>query len=59
MIGPLTGEGVVVEVKIKHCHLHLETVTFEHRHDNKTCSACPEDQHKHLTYDIWHMSYDI
>ena len=57
MIGQLTGEGEVV--KKKHCHFHLETVTFEHRHENKTCSACPKDQHKHLTYDILHMSYVI
>ena len=26
-------------------------MTFEHRHENKSCSACPSDQHKHLTYD--------
>jgi len=25
-------------------------VTFEHRNENKSCSACPKDQHKHLTY---------
>ena len=35
----------------KDCHFHLSTVTFEHRHENKSCSACPSDQHKHLTYD--------
>ena len=58
MIRPLTGEGED-EVKKKHCHFHLETVTFEHRHENKSCWACPKDQHKHLTYDICHMSYDI
>ena len=46
MIGKLTGEGVVVEedVKKKHCNFRLQTVTFEPRHENKSCSACPEDQ---------------
>ena len=29
-----------------------ETLTFEPRHENKSCSACPNDQHKHLTYDM-------
>ena len=29
-----------------HSHFHLQTVTFEHRHENKNCSACPEDQLK-------------
>ena len=24
----------------------------EHGHENKTCSACHEDQHKHLACDI-------
>ena len=40
--------------KKNHCQFHLQTATFEHRHENKTCWACPKDQHKHLTYDIWH-----
>ena len=34
-------------------------ITFEYRHENKNCSACPKDQHKHLTYDSmtpWHDS---
>ena len=26
-------------------------MTFGHRHENKSCSAGPSDQHKHLTYD--------
>ena len=26
-------------------------MTFEHRHENKSCSACLSDQRKHLTYD--------
>ena len=30
--------------KKNHCHFHLQTATFEHRHENKSCSACPEDQ---------------
>ena len=28
--------------KKKHCNFRLETVTFEPRHENKTCSACRE-----------------
>ena len=28
-----------------------ERVTFEHRHENKSCSACPKDQHDHLADD--------
>ena len=30
-------------------------VSFEHRHENKNCLACPNDQHKHLTYDMRHV----
>ena len=43
----VTGEGDDVGVKKTHCHFHLETATFEHRHENKSCSACRKDQHKH------------
>ena len=25
----------------------VQTATFEHRHENKSCSACRKDQHKH------------
>ena len=31
-------------VKKKHCNFRPLTATFEHRHENKSCSACPEDQ---------------
>ena len=41
-------------------------MSFEHRHENKNCSACPNDQHKHLTYDMghgtcnrWHATCDM
>ena len=27
----------------------LQTLTFEHRQENKSCSAYPKDQHKHVT----------
>ena len=26
-----------------HCNFHIETATFEHRHENKSRSACPKD----------------
>ena len=53
MIGSLTGKGpAAAAVKNKHCHFHPQTATFEHRHENKSCSACPKGQHKHLTCDM-------
>ena len=44
MNSKLTGEGVVEddEVPKNHWHFHIETVTFEHRHENKSYSACQE-----------------
>ncbi len=27
-------------------------MSLEQRDENKSCSACPNDQHKHLTYDM-------
>ena len=30
------------EVPKKHCNFHIETAIFEHRHENKSCSSCPE-----------------
>ena len=33
-------------VKKNHCNFRPLTVTFEPRHENKSCSACPEDQLK-------------
>ena len=49
MIGKLSekklkGEGGAVPKK--HCNFHIETAIFEPRHENKSCSACPEDQLK-------------
>ena len=32
-------------------------MSFQPRHENKTCRACPKDQH--YAFDIWHMSHDI
>ena len=41
------------DVKKNSLQFRLLTATFEHRDENKTCSACPKDQHsKHLTYDM-------
>ena len=34
-------------------------MSFEHRHGNKSCSACPKDQHKHLTYHMWNVICDM
>ena len=31
-------------------NIAIFTVTFEHRYENETCSACPKNQH-----DIWHV----
>ena len=45
MNSKLTGEGDAA-VKKKHCNFHLQTANFEPRDENKTCSACPEDQLK-------------
>ena len=50
---------VVLVSKKKHWRLHPQTATFEHRHANKNCSPCPKDQHKHLTYDMWHSRCDM
>ena len=38
------GEKAAEVVKKPHCHFHLltVTVTLEHRHENKSCSACQE-----------------
>ena len=44
MNSKVTGEGgAEAEVK-KALQFSPTTATFEHRHENKTCSACPEDQ---------------
>ena len=42
----VTGEGDAEDEDVpkKHCNFRLYTVTFEPRHENKSCSACPEDQ---------------
>ena len=45
MNSKVTGEGgEEEEVKKKNCNFRLLTAIFEHRDENKTCSACPEDQ---------------
>ena len=45
MTPKLTGEGdAAADVKKKHCNFRLKTATFEPRHENKSCSASPEDQ---------------
>ena len=37
----VTGEGVApAVVKKKHCNFRLLTLTFEHKHEDKSCSAC-------------------
>ena len=48
MIGKLTGEGGAEDgdVPKNHFNFHIETAIFEPRHENKSCSACPEDQLK-------------
>ena len=35
---------VVVMSKNIHCHFHPQTATFEHRHENKSCSACQRQE---------------
>ena len=46
----VSGSGAAAddddEVKKNHCNFRLQIVTFEPRHENKSCSACPEDQLK-------------
>ena len=43
MTSKVTGEGDDDDaVKKKHCNFQLLTATFEHRDENKTCSACRE-----------------
>ena len=39
----VTGEGDE-GVQKNHCNFRLYTATFDPRHENKNCSACPEDQ---------------
>ena len=41
MTSKVTGEGAD-EVPKNHCNFRLLTVTFEPRHENKSCSACRE-----------------
>ena len=45
MNSSVTGEGDE-EVPKKALQFSAITVTFEHKHENKSCSACPEDQLK-------------
>ena len=37
-------EEAAAAVKKKHCNFRQYIVTFEPRHENKSCSACPGDQ---------------
>ena len=48
MNSKLTGEGDDAAAVVQKTSLPFlpKTVTFEHRHENKSCSACPEDQLK-------------
>ena len=50
MNSKLTGEGDddAVVVKKNHCNFRLQTVTFEHRHEDKTCSACRDRVNERL-----------
>ena len=43
MTPKVTGEGVEA-VKKKPLQFSPINSDFEHRHENKSCSACPEDQ---------------
>ena len=36
-----------------------QTITFELTHENKSCSAYPKDQHKHLIYDMWQLNNTV
>ena len=49
----VSGSGDVVDVDdVKKKPLSFSPInTFEHRHEIKSCSACPKDHHKHLTVD--------
>ena len=38
--------------------LAWQTITFQLTHENKSCLACLQDQHKNLTHDTWHMACD-
>ena len=45
MTSNVTGEGEdddSMRSKKNHCIIRLYTATFEHRDENKTCSACRE-----------------
>ena len=47
MNGNVTGEGAAKSVvKKKPIDIFNSTATFEPRHENESCSACPEDQLK-------------
>ena len=46
MNSKVTGEGAGAGVKKKPLRFSAIIVTFEPRHENKSCSECPEDQLK-------------
>ena len=53
MNSKLTGEGddaAAAVVQKTSLQFLPKTVTFEHRHENKSCSACPEDQLKQFKF---------
>ena len=45
----LTGEGAAADDG-DDCNFRLETVIFEHRHENKSGSACPKDHFSFLKF---------
>ena len=48
MNSKLTGEGADEEVQKNHWHFHLLSVTFGHRRENKSCSACRDRLNERL-----------
>ena len=57
MNSKVTGSGAAADdedddVKKKTLQFSAIIMTFGPRDENKSCSECPEDQHKQLTYDM-------
>ena len=48
----------VTHISIFSQHPAKKSNTFEHIHENKSCPGCLNDQHKYLTYGIWHWQHD-
>ena len=55
----LNSQDEEAEVKKNHCNFQLYTVTFEPRHENKSCSACPEDQLKPFQFLAGNQLYEL